>query len=176
MRYTKRFMTHRRIPRPMTHFARLPHKSSRLKALALLGLAATAAYAAPLATTMSEAKASGALGFFIKDEVTANECGECHVAYDAGLMPQGAWVKVMNDLPDHFGEDASLPDPTRQHILDYLVSHAPRGDGPNRITEQPWFTGSHPRFVVTVVSWFRSEPAPSLAKCDGCHAIAGLSR
>jgi hypothetical protein len=134
-------------------------KPSRRKALALLGLAATLTYAAPLLTPLGEAQASGALNFYITDKATKKECGECHMVYDAGLMPKESWRRLMNDLSNHFGENAALDEPTRAHIEQYLVSHALKGDGPLRITEQTWFKREHRG----------GKPAASLANCNRCH-------
>lgn len=128
-------------------------------ALALLGLAATLAYAAPLLSPLGQAHASGALGFYINDKITKKECGDCHQPYDAGLMPQGSWLRVMGDLQHHFGENASLDEATRAHIEKYLLSHSLKGDGPLRITEQTWFKREHRG----------GKPSASLANCNRCH-------
>ena len=47
---------------------------------------------------------SGGGGFVITDQITAKECGDCHMVYGPDALPQGAWRKVMGDLPNHFGE------------------------------------------------------------------------
>jgi len=143
-------------------------KPSRKKALAMLGVAASLAYFAPAVTPLGEAQASGALSFYINDKITLKECSECHQAYDAGLMPQGSWRRVMGDLKNHFGDDASLDEPTRAHIENYLVSHAARGDGPLRITEQPWFLSQHSG-GFSFFSFFSDAPPASLSKCNACH-------
>jgi len=162
------------------------------KALAMLGVAATVAYTTPILTQLGQAHASGggngggffgmggggsgggggprgfgsgAGGFVITDQITAKECGDCHMVYGPDALPQGAWRKVMGDLPNHFGEDASLDEPTRKHIENYLLSGAPSGDGPMRITEQPWFASEH-RGEVSRASVQRAK---SMANCSACH-------
>jgi len=166
-------------------------KQSYRKALAMLGVAATMAYAAPLMTSLGDAHASGggggffggyggggsgggggprgfgsgSGGFMINDQVTLKECGECHQAYGGDALPQGAWRRIMGNLQDHFGEDASLDEQTRAHIENYLMSNAMPGDGPLRITEQNWFIGEH----RGEVSSFGMQRAKSMANCQGCH-------
>lgn len=166
--------------------------SSYKKSLAMLGVAATMAYAAPLMTALGEAKASGgggsffgggggsgggygggkprgfgsgSGGFFINDPVTLKECSDCHQAYGADALPQGSWRQIMGNLQNHFGEDASLDEQTRSHIQNYLVSNAMPGNGPLRITEQSWFIGEH----RGEVSFFQRQRAQSMANCNGCH-------
>ena len=162
---------------------------NRKKALAMMGVAAAFAYATPNMLAMGEAHASGAGGGFfgmgggsgggnkprgfgsgaggwrITDQITATECGDCHEAYGPDALPQGAWRKVMADLSNHFGEDASLDAQTARHIENYLLSGAPAGDGPMRITEQPWFASEH----RGEVSQWQLDNAKSWANCQACH-------
>lgn len=162
-------------------------KLTRKSALAMMGIAAAVAYATPTMMSMDNAHASGdgggffgfmgnggskprgfgsgSGGFVIRDSVTAKECGDCHEAYGADALPQGSWRRIMNDLPNHFGEDASLPEDTRRHIENYLVSNAPAGDGPLRITETGWFVSEH----RGEVSQRARDRAGSMANCQACH-------
>jgi hypothetical protein len=39
------------------------------------------------------------------------------------------WRAIMDDLSDHMGEDATLPEKTRADIEAYLIANA--SDGPN---------------------------------------------
>jgi len=172
-------------------------KINYTKALAMLGVAATVAYATPTLTQLGQAHASGGGnggffgmfgggsgggkgglsgfgsgaggGFVITDQITMKECGDCHMVYGPEALPQGSWRKVMADLPNHFGEDASLDEPTRQHIENYLLSGSRPGDGPMRITEQRWFVSEH-RGEVSRASMQRAK---SLANCNACHGPGG---
>lgn len=85
--------------------------ASLVTALSVLGLFATSAQGAD--------KDYGATA---ADPVTAKECGDCHMAFAPIKLPARSWVKVMGDLANHFGEDASLASATAKHIQDYLVS------------------------------------------------------
>lgn len=157
------------MPNTHTRSRQLSHR----RALSLLGVAAAIAYSAPLMTPLGQAHASGGVGFFISDKVTVRECSDCHQAYDPGLMPQGSWKRIMADLPNHFGENASLDEETRAHIENFLVSHALPGDGPIRITEQPWFKREHGGGFSFISSLFRSGPEPALSNCNACHGMGG---
>lgn len=185
----------------------MPQKSnsstrpSYRKALAILGVAASMAYSAPLLTTLGDANASGGSGgrgsfmgfggfgsggfgsggsgggggprgfgsgtggFIINDQITATECSDCHQAYGGDALPAGAWRRMMGNLENHFGEDASLDERTRAHIENYLLSNAMPGDGSMRITEQNWFIGEHRG---------KGRRNVRLADCKACHG--GRSR
>jgi len=162
-----------------------PRKINRRKALALLGMAAAVAYVAPTLTPLSGARASGAKkgsgggkpggmqgfgsggkgNFVINDPATAKECADCHQAYGAEALPQGSWRRIMGDLPNHFGEDASLDEATRQQIENYLVSNSAPGDGPLRISETRWFVSEH----RGEVSERALAKAKSWSNCKACH-------
>jgi len=150
-------------------------KLNRKKALAILGIAATIAYATPTMMSLNQAHASGGGGGFFssfggegaslssimpRDAITKKECSDCHQAYGPNLMPQGSWSKIMGNLSNHFGEDASLDAKTRTHIEQYLASNSARGNGPLRITEQGWFIGAH----RGEVRWTKT-----MFKCETCH-------
>lgn len=180
-------------PQMMNIPERKRKKLSAKKALAMLGVAATVAYTTPVMMQMGQAHASGGKGggffgfgggsggggggggprgfgsgsggFVITDQITAKECSDCHMAYGPDALPQGAWRTMMGNLSNHFGEDASLDEPTRQHIENYLVSGAPPGNGPQRITDQPWFASEH-RGEVSRASMQR---AGSMGNCNACH-------
>lgn len=145
-------------------------KVTRTKALAMLGVAATIAYATPALLPIGEAKASGASPrFTVQDATTLKECGDCHMAYPAAFLPAGSWNTMMNNLSNHFGEDASLDDATRTHITAYLTSNAGRGDSAIlRISDQAWFKGEHRREV----SRSAMERAKTWANCQSCHTRA----
>lgn len=164
-------------------------------ALAMLGIAAAVAYATPSMLSLDSAAASGggngggffgfmggdggkpagfgsgAGGFMINDQVTAKECGDCHQPFGADALPQGSWRRIMNDLPNHFGEDASLDEQTRAHIENYLVRNSAPGEGPLRITETNWFRSEHNREV----SQRAMQRAGSMANCYACHRQSGWS-
>ncbi len=104
------------------------------------------------------------------DTATAEECGECHMAFQPALLPAESWMRIMDGLNDHFGDDASLPADVTAHIRAHLTAHAGRiGDARIvRITEQPWFVREH-RFHPSV--WKRPEIGVR-NNCPACHPRA----
>jgi len=153
----------------------------RRRALALLGLSAMVAYATPALVKLNPAAASGGIKLFgggsgagmggasgggnipSANPLIEKECGECHTSYAARWLLSGSWRKIMNDLPNHFGEDASLNDATRKKVADYLAANAGgSGTGPIRISQTRWFKGEH-RGDVT------RHKAKSWSNCLACH-------
>ncbi len=104
------------------------------------------------------------------------ECGACHMAYPAGLLPTGSWQHLMANLGQHFGSDASLDAGTAATITQYLTSNAgtykrvsemPPDD---RITASYWFQRKHNKHVSASV-WARRSIG-SASNCVACHAGA----
>ena len=55
------------------------------------------------------------------------ECASCHFGYQPALLGKASWEKVMGNLSDHFGTDASLGKVESAQILSYLVNNAGSG-------------------------------------------------
>jgi hypothetical protein len=105
----------------------------------------------------------------------AQECGSCHLAFPADMLPAESWKRIMNPLPQHFGTDASVDATTRAAIEKTLVAGAAsfgRAATPppeDRITRGNWFVREHREVSASV--W--SRPAiKSAANCAACHTRA----
>jgi hypothetical protein len=123
----------------------------------------------------------------VTDPVYIKECGSCHFAYQPGWLPQDSWRKLLDAkaLTDHFGEEAELPEQTRQHILDYALSHAAdksrykrskkimaslnKGEVPMRITEVAYIRRKHHEIPADLI---KGDKVKSLSFCDACHTKA----
>ena len=104
--------------------------------------------------------------------VYQQECSACHVAYPPGLLPAGSWQRLIGNLPQHFGADASVDWATRKAISVWLEANASRriAEPPqDRITRSAWFHREH-RDVSTEV-WQRPA-VRSAANCAACHTRA----
>ncbi|HYH20864.1 MAG TPA: cytochrome C [Azospirillum sp.] len=100
---------------------------------------------------------------------TLKECGECHMAYQPGLLPAASWTRIMDGLADHFGDKATLPAEVAASIRDYLARNAGGGDGRLiRITEQRWWLRKHD-FDPAV--WKR-KTVGAKGNCETCHRDA----
>ena len=117
----------------------------------------------------------------VADAMTKKECGACHMAFQPAFLPARSWARIMDNLADHFGEDASLDEETARHIRDYLTKNAAdtrwrskmmrgvRKDWtPLRITELPYWKREHDH-EVSARAWKR---AGSKANCVACHRYA----
>lgn len=104
----------------------------------------------------------------VKDPLVIKECGQCHMAYQPGLLPAASWEKMMDTLSNHFGDDASLTPEKSAAIRSYLVNNAGRtrhGDVPARITEARWFVHEHD---FPAKEWKRPE-VMTKSNCAACH-------
>lgn len=117
----------------------------------------------------------------ITDPLVRKECGTCHMAFQPAFLPARSWDRMMNELADHFGEDASLPADkvasiratltanagdvvTRGRARKYMQWVAPGGT-PQRITENPDFLRKH-RFRDAV---WQDPKVVTKSNCPACH-------
>jgi len=113
--------------------------------------------------------------------LTTKECSACHMAFQSEYLPIRSWKAIMADLPNHFGEDASLGNAARAEIEAYLVSTAADRNGRNprwlrkipanvvplRITKFPWFRKEHGSRRLNQA---KNNPAiGSISNCVACH-------
>lgn len=121
-----------------------------------------------------------------RDKLYVEECGACHTAYAPGFLPARSWLRMMGELENHFGEDASLDEPQRlaiqRHLTDLaadnrngtllmrrIAGSIPAGSAPQRITET-WFFG-YMHDEVPAQFWKRKKVG-SKANCIACHPRA----
>jgi hypothetical protein len=120
----------------------------------------------------------------------SQECGSCHMAYQAGLLPGDAWTQIMSPagLSNHYGDDASLADEVRTDITAFLLNNSAeqaersrsrafavsanqsvQADGTSlpRITETRYFMHEHDEIPARLVT---SNPeVGSFSQCNSCH-------
>ena len=110
------------------------------------------------------------------------ECGACHVAYPAGLLPKKSWNKIMTNLENHFDENAELDAQTGKQLSSYLNRYAldsgnsgklrkmlrnfPKNT-PVRITKLPYFIRKHDEIPARMVKG--NPKVGSFSQCDKCH-------
>lgn len=114
----------------------------------------------------------------VTDEATKTECGACHMAYPAALLPARSWDALTSDLANHFGEDASLAPDVTLAIKTYLMENAADAGGkpgrmmrglpaestPLRISELPSFTREHGKFSDKTM-----KKIGVAGNCAACH-------
>lgn len=104
------------------------------------------------------------------------ECGSCHLAFPPGFLVADDWKRVMAKLDKHYGDNASLDEPLRRQIEDYLVNNAGSvrrlGDAPG---DPPRFTdsrGFQRRHHEVPASLWQDKRVGSAANCGACHTRA----
>lgn len=135
---------------------------------------------------LSRAQAGG--GHFyppVSDPIVKEECGSCHLVYAPSMLPANSWKRMMADLKNHFGSDASIEPTTAKKVTDYLTANAADQAGrrysgklmggvsmanaPLRITELPRWVKEHRE--VSASEWKKNE-VRSKANCAACHTGA----
>ena len=120
----------------------------------------------------------------VTNQTYKETCGECHFAYQPELLPSASWVKILNQLDDHFGEQIEA-DPDRvKTILDYLKANGAENSSakrskkimrslgnqvPMRISDIPYIREKHHELDPAI---FKRESVGSLANCVACHITA----
>jgi hypothetical protein len=120
----------------------------------------------------------------VTDPVTVQACGECHMAFQPAFLPARSWNKMMDNLADHFGDNATMAADKADHIRKVLVDGAADTGGgkvggkvmrrldpattPLRITETPAFQRKH---QLPASEWARPGVV-TRSNCPACHLRA----
>ena len=121
----------------------------------------------------------------VDNEVYKNECGSCHFAYPAGLLPSSAWNKMMSNLSNHFGDDASVDEKTFQTLASYLNENSAEksmnykrsrkivenlnGVIPDSISKMPYMKKKHKEIKENLIT---QKEVKGLFNCTACHKNA----
>lgn len=119
------------------------------------------------------------------DRAVRKECGGCHLAFPAALLPANAWQRIMADLGNHFGTDATVAPARIEQVRRYFAENAADSGGrrfgkkmlrgvavdnpPLRITELPKWIQEHGK--IPAAEWRRQEIG-SKSNCPACHLEA----
>lgn len=103
------------------------------------------------------------------------ECAACHIAYPPDMLPAASWKRLIDNLPHHFGTDASLDPASVNELSAWLAANAgtsrrvlaPPPD--DRITTSAWFVRQHDEVPAAV--WKRPA-VKSPSNCTACHTRA----
>jgi cytochrome b len=115
------------------------------------------------------------------------ECGACHYALNPSLLPAASWAALMASLGEHFGEDASLDDPTSRQLAAWLVDNAAETfdtesanrfrvvapEDPYRVSSTPYWVRKHASIPPEI---FRRRSVQSKVNCSACHRDAASGR
>jgi len=124
----------------------------------------------------------------VTDKQYQDECGECHFAYQPGLLPAKSWEKLLaaEALHDHFGDNAEMDKDTLNAVRAYATENAAdkswykrsrkiatataKGQSPLRITELRYIERKHHDIPEKMVKG--NKDVKSLSYCDKCHTQA----
>ena len=114
------------------------------------------------------------------------ECGSCHFAFQPGLLPEKSWLKLMNNLENHFDTDASLVKEDYDKLIEYLrINSSDKAmqykrsrkmtqsissyEPPLKITEVPYFIRKHREIPKRLIT---QNEVKTLSNCTACHTTA----
>ncbi|MFC1868307.1 diheme cytochrome c [Thermodesulfobacteriota bacterium] len=112
------------------------------------------------------------------------ECGACHFVYQPELLPSASWMKILDQLDDHFGEEIELNPDSKKIISDYLNSNGAENSSAKRAVKIMRSLGTHVHMRITDTPYIREkhhelnpevlkrEPIGSLSNCIACHTTA----
>jgi len=122
----------------------------------------------------------------ISDKQIHAACGECHMTFFPQMLPQATWSKIIGDLSNHFGEDATLDAATQAYVLKYhlddsadvkstraakkWMARVNLANPPTRIIDAPRFIKKHSDNDFTRM-WDK-KGVKSKADCIACHKDA----
>ncbi|MDV7145826.1 cytochrome b/b6 domain-containing protein [Tropicimonas sp. TH_r6] len=160
------------------------HPSHLARAYPRLALLVIAILAGAIAVSLRQNTHAPAFAPVVElDEIFAEECTACHLAYHPSLLSAVEWREIMGGLDEHFGEDASLDSETNARITEWLISHdastaqtrpahqfaGAREDPTGSITETRAWADLHES--LSERTFFRA-PIYSKSNCSACHADA----
>lgn len=137
---------------------------------------------------LGRAQAGGSHFFApVTNTVVKEECGSCHLPFAPSMLPASSWTRMMANLKNHFGDDASVDPKLAAEITAYLVANAGDQGGqrhgakllrgvsatnaPLRITELPKWVSEHRK----VPDWeWKHKDVRTKSNCAACHTGAEL--
>jgi Dihaem cytochrome c len=124
----------------------------------------------------------------ISNPVYKEECGSCHMAYPAGLLPAASWQTIMLNLDNHFDDNAEIDADTNKTITQYLLANSAElstyrrsrkimntlnlNSVPLRITETPYFKHEHDEIPGRMIT--ANKQVNSFSNCNACHEKAEI--
>ena len=146
-----------------------------MKKIALLSLATCCLFAGKMDVTIKP----------VDNTIYEKECGSCHFAYPAGLLPSSSWNKMMSNLDKHFGDDATVDEKTFQTLSSYLNENSAEksmqykrsrkivenlnGVIPDSISKMPYMKKKHEDIKEYLIT---QKEVKGMFNCTACHQNA----
>ena len=107
----------------------------------------------------------------------AHECAQCHTLYAPFMQTSDKHEKIMANLENHFGDDASIDDETNEKILEFLRQNSAEKSDSKwaikfaknddiAITSSPFWQKAHENLDKEI---FKRDKIKSKANCAACH-------
>lgn len=122
-----------------------------------------------------------AIDYKVEHKLFYNECISCHTLYPPHLLPKKSWITMMDDLENHFGDDASLEDEDVISIKEYLLKNSAesstkessfkilksmKADDTIAITKTQYWKNRHKEMDKSV---FKNKKIGNISNCKACH-------
>ncbi len=132
-------------------------------------------------SNMFIADANERVDYKAEHKMFESECISCHTLYPPYLLPRESWVLVMDNLQNHFGDDASLDEADKESIKEYLVNNAAESSTKESaqkilksikdretiaITKTPYWERKHENIDKSV---FENKKIAAKSNCKACH-------
>jgi len=174
--------THENLPRSMVN-GRKERRIGDHEVVVVKGhpvVLATLAAATIGAAIWGAAKPAHGVPSATLDPVYADECSACHMAFHPSLLPATSWAYLMNNLDNHFEEDASLGGETTAELAAWLAANAAETadtipanvfrrttvSAPDSITQTRFWQRTHHHLDDAL---FKRAPIYSKTNCAACH-------
>ncbi|MFA7083107.1 MAG: cytochrome b/b6 domain-containing protein [Arcobacteraceae bacterium] len=121
------------------------------------------------------------IDYVSKNALFVKECASCHILYPPEILPQHSWVALMNNLSDHFGDDASLEEDEHQNILNFLLQNSAETSSKKFSFKFSNSIGNNDIIAVTLTDYWKKKhkkipkevflhkEVKSKANCKACH-------
>jgi cytochrome b len=119
------------------------------------------------------------IDYEVEHKSFAIECSSCHTLYPPFLLPKSAWYSMMDNLDNHFGDDASLDMVETLSIKEYLAKHSAENStrkasvrilksykGELAITKNSYWERKHKKIKDET---FAQESIKRKSNCKACH-------
>ena len=122
------------------------------------------------------------IDYMAQNELFVNECGSCHTLYPPHSLPKHSWISMMNDLENHFGDDASLEEEDHENILNFLVQNSAETSTQEMSFKISQSIGNNDIIAITDTNFWKHEhknipkevfehtQVKSKANCKVCHS------
>jgi cytochrome b len=122
-----------------------------------------------------------AVDYRVEHSLFYDECISCHTLYPPHLLPEKSWITMMDDLQNHFGDDASLDAIDTNSIKEYLVKNSAENSTREAsfkilksmdanitlaITEMPYWKKRHKEIDKSL---FKQKNIGNISNCKACH-------